>query len=472
MRFVLAAAALAAFALAAPLRAGVIGPNLDSKSTDEVLQNVLRLPVEATQQAKARVFLEGALEQFRQGDFDGTLQQLNAAVESLPGLPPARLMLARLFLATGQIPQGRVALEQAATASPDDPNIYLIFGDLALLEGRVTDAELHFRQAQRLLPKDQTAVPDPQARKRQTQIHAGLAAVAEQREQWQQAAEALTAWLALEPAQGAARQRLGRSLFQLKRYKEASDALAQAVLDEPGLEPAAISMGRLYHEAGDAEKAQQWMEHAVKKEPQNARAHLAVALWRLEIDQPQEAQQALEMAAKLDPNLPDLERLRGVFARHRQDYAVAERYLQALFNENPGDFGAANQLVLTLIEQEDEAKRRRAVQLAEVNARQYPNSAEALATLGWVYYRLNRLDEAERLLQAAVSGGHVSSEVAYYLAHVLHAHDRTEEAQAVLVGAVQTPGLFPQREAARQFLGTLRQQVGGEGTEHSQTAAP
>ena len=88
-----------------------------------------------------------------------------------------------------------------------------------------------------------------------------------------------------------------------------------------------------------------------------------------------------------------------------------------------------------LIEQEDAAKRSRGLQLADVNALQFPRSAEVAATLGWALYRAGRLDQAEQKLRAAVTGGRTTADIAYFLASVLadKGQDR-RRSQAAAIG--------------------------------------
>jgi uncharacterized protein HemY len=178
----------------------------------------------------------------------------------------------------------------------------------------------------------------------------------------------------------------------------------------------------------------------------------AVALWRLEVDQPDEARKLVDRIATLQPDFPGLVGLQGLVTRYQHDWLAAEAAFQQLVTENPANFGASNQLALVLIEQEDDTKRRKAAQLAEMNARQYPKSAEALATLGWIAYRLGQLDNAEQLLRQAASGGQLSAEAAYYLAQVLITRGKNDEATALLTGAIAAPGSFAYRVESRKWL--------------------
>ena len=56
------------------------------------------------------------------------------------------------------------------------------------------------------------------------------------------------------------------------------------------------------------------------------------------------------------------------------------------------------------------------------------SQAEAASTYGWVLYKLGRLDEAEKAFQAAISGGQVAPDTAYYIACL--SYDRGREPQA------------------------------------------
>src|SRR5262249_36399580 len=82
--------------------------------------------------------LSQAVESHNRRDFEQTLKALKAACEKHANLPPPRLMLARLLLASNQRQLARASLEQAVVESPDYPGTYLAFATLAVAEGRWT----------------------------------------------------------------------------------------------------------------------------------------------------------------------------------------------------------------------------------------------------------------------------------------------------------------------------------------------
>jgi superkiller protein 3 len=394
--------------------------------------------------------LEAAVLKIREGRVDEALGLIRAQAAQHPDWAPAQLILARLLFGANQAGPGRRALEQAAVEAPKHPEVYLTFGTMALGEGRLSDARLNFDQALSLVGSDPGDAE--RARGARREALAGLAAVAEAREDWPTARGYLNTWLELEPKTGQARQRLGAVLFRLGKFDEAFAALKQAVQDTPSLEPAAISLGRLWSQRGDQKKAQEWFDYALKLEPSSARVRLARAAWLLDQGRAAEARPEIEEAVKLDPDSHEARRLHGLIAWHLRDLAAAEKVLETLHREAPADFTAANLLALCLVEQEDAAKRSRGLQLAEVDARQSPRSHEAAATLGWAHYRSGHLDQAERLLRAAVQGVRTTPDIAYFLARVLVDTGRTDDARKLLQSATGLPGAFAHREDAKALL--------------------
>ncbi|MEK6238471.1 MAG: tetratricopeptide repeat protein, partial [Planctomycetales bacterium] len=379
--------------------------------------------------------LQEAVARFKQGKFDDALALLKQAVERNPELPPARFLLAEFFLSAQRVADARAHLEQVVVDHPEFPGGYLAFAKLALAEGRLTSAQLNFDKALAVLDRG----PLLKLRESfQNQIWDGLAAVAERRGHWDAARTALTERQTSEPSNLAVQRRLARAVFRSGDAEESLKMLQEIAEKDPEGPPAEVVMGLLYSENSEKSKAKEWMAKAVAAAPDNLKVHLAVGRWRFQQDQLKEAQTHAETALKLDPESRDAVGLCGLVARGQGRFEEAETHFEQIHKESPGSFDGGNQLALVLVEQKDENKRRRALELAEVNARQYPRSAAALSTLGWVYYRLDRLDDAEKVLKTAVSGGRSTSETAYYLAHVQADRGRLAEAKKLLEGALGT----------------------------------
>jgi tetratricopeptide (TPR) repeat protein len=397
--------------------------------------------------------LEAAAAKAREGRLSDALSLIKEKAAKHPEWPPAQVILARLLFQINQVVPARRALEQAAIEAPDHPEVYLTFGGLALAEGRVSDARLNFENAQLLLAAGQWDAEKMKALRRE--VLAGLAAVAEAREDWKTNLARLNAWLELEPKNGPVRQRLGRTLFRLGKTDDAFTALSQAVKDEPTLEPAAVSMGLLFSQKGDQKKAEEWFDYARKVDPKSARVRLAQATWLLNLGRADEARADIDEALTLDPNMKEAQKIRALIAWHLRDLAGAEAILEPLHREAPADPAVANLLALSLVEQDDKSKKERGSQLADVNVLQFPRSPEVLATLGWALYRAGRLDQAEQKLRNAVSGVRTTPDIAYFLARVIADKGQTDDARKLLQSVTNVPGAFAHRDDAKALLKTL-----------------
>lgn len=443
-----AAATAGCLAIAATLagpstsRAGSVTPKTDD--ADAWRKSV------ATDDARTLAALDEAAGCFRRGEFDASLEQLERVVRAHPDLPPAGVLFAGLALHGRRGSLIRPALEQAVRQAPEHPDVFIAFGDLALVEGRLTDAAVHFEKAWTLAAAGRWRASQKDRFARL--CHEGEAALAEGRGDWKAVRAALEGWLKLEPGNAPARHRLGKALFHLGQPEAAYRELKQASAADPALEPAAVAMGWLCTRAGDLAKARAWMDHAVQFDAGSLAVRVGLGTWLLEQGRGDEARVQAEAALRLDPKSDQARRLLGVAARLGKDLARARTTFEALLEESPGNIWLRGQLAQVLAEQADAAGHRRALELAEQTARQAPASPEAMATLGAVYYHLHRLGEAETVLQAVVASGQASSDTAYLLARVKSDRGQVDAAQALIQSALAAPGLFIARNDARAWL--------------------
>lgn len=394
--------------------------------------------------------LELAGKSFKEGDIDQCLVHLTEATRKHPNLAPARLILARFLLADDQTQRGREMLEQVTAENPEYPGLYLDFGKLALAENHTTDARLNFDKAASLAEAGEWS--DSLRRGVLARARAGLASVAARRGNWESAKTQLLVWLELDPKNAAARQQLGRALFELEKYDLAMDELQKAGEENSDLEPAAVTMAWLLTRKGDLEQAGTWMDRAVEEAPENPKVRSAAIAWLLQQGRAEEAKSHADALAEMDQNSRRLKLLRGAVARHLKNYAEAERYFELAHQEAPADFSASNQLALVLAEQDDKIKHRRALQLAQLNYRLYPKSAEAISTLGRAYYRMGDLEKAEQALQAAVASGNSTSDSVFYLAQLRSDLGQDDEVKRLLKAALEAPGTFVFRSEAQEWL--------------------
>lgn len=425
-------------------------PRLDSKTANafaklsmDSLGIAARGPAGLTQ-------MEQAVESFRQAKFDDTLQSLVAAAEQNANLPPAKVMLARMFVVTGNGSYAKSLMEQAAVENPANADLFLLFGEIAKAEGRLSDALLNYEKSKSL------DAANAERGNVHTEASLGIASVFELRGQWPQADIHLREAVKAGADGAAILKRLARVHFALENYQNAEKLLRQARERDPKTEPMEIVLGQWFHVDGQQEAAERWVRVGLEAHPSDTRVLVSAVLWAIEVEQYEQAKSFVERLAKLSTGDPSVGRMQGLVARFAGDYASAESAFQRLVTDNPGDFAASNQLALVMLEQDQPDKLRRAVQLAELNYRQYPRAVDARATLGWAYFRQGRLEDADAVFASIVPPEQVGGDSAYYAAKFHQERGRDDIAQGLLTSALSGRAAFTQRHAANALLDTLK----------------
>ncbi|MCE2725831.1 MAG: tetratricopeptide repeat protein [Planctomycetaceae bacterium] len=389
--------------------------------------------------------INNAISRFRDRDIDGCRAILERARSNNAKLPPPGVMMATLWLSVNQLGPARGELEDTAVKFAADPEPFLMLGDLAFQDRRITDAAVLFEKATALT----AAFTENAKRKRDFDIrcHAGNAAVAEARRQWEQAQKHLQGWLDLDPDNASARQRMGIVLFNLGKEQESLVQFKEArKLDGKAVQPE-LALARLYDEAKKRDTAKKLIEAAIKAAPNDPGVLLASAQWYLGQNDLETAKVTAENALKLDPKSLDGKIVRGAIARVARDYRTAEKFFNEAHVQSPGNFPASNSLALVLVESDDEAARQRATEMAEANVAMYrensPQQVNALTTLAWVYYK------------------RLTTDGAYYVSKLLADRGEKDRARKILEEVLANEPMFATRPDAVDLLARLKKEAGG-----------
>jgi tetratricopeptide (TPR) repeat protein len=402
--------------------------------------------------------VNNAIGRFMTSDIDGCKAILERVRSNNPKLPPSGVMMAMLWMNVNRLTEARGELEDTTNKFPADPEPYLILGDLAFQDRRITESSLLFNKATDLTK----AFMENPKRKRDFEIrsNAGLAAVAEARRQWETARKHIDAWMALDPDNASARQRLGIALFQLGETDKALEQFRESKkLDPKSLQPE-LWMARLYSDAKKRDVARKQIEAAVKAAPEDITVLLGAADWFLGQNDLEAAKTNADAALALDEKNLNAKLVRGTVARIARDYRGAERYFNDAHTQSPGNFAAANSLALVLVESEDRDARQRAVELAEGNVKMTRDNAAigpaALTTLAWVYYRVGRREEAERIFTQVMQSNQLPTDGGYYLARVLADKGDKDKARQILEQILAGEPFFATRAEAVDLLDKIK----------------
>jgi predicted Zn-dependent protease len=251
------------------------------------------------------------------------------------------------------------------------------------------------------------------------------------------------------------RQR-GVALFQQNKDKEAMALFVRADrLDMKGEQrglPADAAMSQLYLLRGDRDNARKSLASALSKNPKSREVLILSIQMRINDDQLEEAQRLSQRLLAEDPNSEAVKRLRATVALYLNDYTGAERMFQELITADSNDHQAVNGLVLALCEQNNADKLRRSVELARNNLAGFPDNSEYAGTLGWALLKSNQLEEAAQALRQGAASGQVSAAMAYYFAYLANQAGRIDEAKRLLEAAVSSPTPFAKRRDAVKML--------------------
>lgn len=443
---------------------------------------------------KIRKLIAEGIVLFREGKGDDALKKFESARDADSSLPPADVLLARLCFAVNDqnfVRLGLNVLNRAADKEPNAPEPYLMLGQLALLEGRLTDAYVLFEKANLELDGKATKWSEDKLKTYKKNVYAGRVSVCEQRQNWKQGETEVDHWLALDPQDPVALFRKGRLLFMQadkddKKIAEArkllEDAYANAVSNRkdpeqlPVVPPVELALLELQTANGSVEKARKEITLIDSKESEwkankkeGSRVFSTVSQWYLGQGNFNQAKNYAIKASEMDPKSPALRQLTAVIDYYNNHNKEAEDEFSAMNQEQPDDFFAANFLALVLADAKlpdganDDTKRLKAVRIAEMNARLNPKSPVALATLGWAYYNAGRNIEAAKLFGALEQEQNVqvSPDTAYYMAKTFASLPSDQfpnalgRAKSLLELAVKSTGVFRYKQEARSWLVNL-----------------
>ncbi len=404
-------------------------------------------PLETTPEFQA------ARQALREGDVDRCEQSLRELYARRPNFPPPRMMLARAMLEEGQPRIARALLEDIAGGHMNSPELYLLCGQLALLEGRIVDATVHLEKARALAPPENWT--QPQRRTLDLEILAGETLIAERRGEWAKASQLYQRQVAAAPTDARLRIRWAYALYHHRKLAQAYEQADAAYRQNSDIDPPELILAVMFAQDKKYREADEWFGKAVDKFPDNPDVYFTRSVYLMHEDKADAAERAAAKAAELGLDSRALLMHRGDIAVQQGKFERAEEFYRFVRKRQPQDIGVAGSLAIALVQQKNPQKLKEAVTLMEKIAGEHPNSPLLMSALGWVQYHNGQLAEAAATLEAAANAMPTEPTTLYFLSVVLMKADRKEDAVQVarhLQRVIAQPGLFFFRPAARKWL--------------------
>ncbi len=157
--------------------------------------------------------------------------------------------------------------------------------------------------------------------------------------------------------------------------------------------------------------------------------------------------------------------LSGYVALWAKNWKEAEDYFSKLLYEAPNDFGIKNNLALALVEQDDPKKKNLALDYAKGNYDLNKDNVEAVSTLSWVCYRLEKYSDAALALDAVVKatrGAVPNPDTKTYLAYVVFHNGAKYDAKRILESIVNSNRSFAMKPEAMKLYEQVKDEKAPE----------
>ncbi|MGA8766321.1 MAG: tetratricopeptide repeat protein [Candidatus Acidiferrales bacterium] len=329
------------------------------------------------------------------------LEQFNKLSELEPGTSENFLRAAQLYRRLGQFDQAEASLARAKQLAPG--SLEILYNEALLYED-----EGHYDEAVKVLTDAIAGI------KSQTGGEGNPSALAILYEQLGHAYRAQRNF----PAALAAFEELGKlnpdaqkraRMLAIDTYRESHDidrAIAEAkkALDEsPQAPDMTVTLAMLYGEKSDTVAARQLLQGLLKGNDADQEIYLDIAQvesrGRKYADAEQSAQKAEQMAHEVAGRESAWYMLGAIFERQKK-FDEAEQEFRKVLDVNPNNAPVLNYYGYMLADRG--VRIEEAASLIQRALKQEPNNGAYLDSLGWAYYKQNKLVEAEEYLRKAI----------------------------------------------------------------------
>ncbi len=348
---------------------------------------------------------------------------LRQVVEADPGSAEPYLLLARVLSAHGRRDEAAEVLARGVRKNPESRLLRTAWARQLVALERYDEALKQFRELARRSPND-------------PEILFGYAMLATQEKRWD---EARPLWQKLRATPRFANE----ATYFLGQVEEASGHPETAIglyrsihRGELQVDAAIRAAALIAKDPSRLAEARRLLRQARKAFPKRA-VDLYLAEAQLLAQNGADESQVLGLYAEALKAHPDDTRLlyaRGLYRSETGDYKGMEADFRRVLALEPDDVDALNALGYMLAERN--VRLQEALGYIRKALRLRPDSPAIQDSMGWVLYRLGRLDEALAYLKRAYAKD-PDPEIAAHLVEVLWARGRQQEAQRLLEQALK-----------------------------------
>ncbi len=298
----------------------------------------------------------------------------------------------------------------------DNPELLAIYNQLArilILQERYEEALILLEQAQRQRPDDM-------------QILTRIGLLQLSREDYLGGEETFRRALMLQPHEPRNLYSLGMALIGQQRNSEALLTLQQIPHDSMVYAEAALQRGYLYRQEGDLEQGVEILRQAVETGKQTVDLYYYLSAFLAETGKLAAAGMAVRQGLELYPDEPSLHYQLGIIYERMDDRAQALLEMEQVLTSEPTNADALNFIAYHYAELGENLEQALAQARMALEQKQ---TSYIYDTLGWIFYRMQRYDEARVHLEKAVLLDSTDPLILDHLGDVYLAQQRWAEAE-------------------------------------------
>jgi len=364
-------------------------------------------------------------------------------VDTHPRNLDARKELARLLAIAGRWDDVRELLAVGIVQSPKDLAMARLYID-ALLRGEDWDAAE--AQAQRILDLDPTKALGHYVRGR----------VLQARGAFRESIDALQVAIDINPDAAESLTAIVRSFVRLEDIDGAVAYLENFVQNNPDNVHGVSLLGEVQARAGDWSKAEQSNLRALDMQEAWLPAYRNLVGIYLREDQTDKAEAIIERGLVAAPKNSELLLLQANLREQSGRFLEAIDNYEQILENNPSLAVAANNYIALIADHRNDAQ---SLEKAAGYTTLFENSDNPIFqdTLGWLYYRQGRYQDALELLERAVDRAGQLAQLRYHLGMTYFQLDRLDDARRELEAALDGDQLdYAGVDVARETLSKLR----------------
>ncbi|MEI6166067.1 MAG: tetratricopeptide repeat protein [bacterium] len=383
---------------------------------------------------------ELALALAQTGAPDKAISELHTALQLKPDYSDATLLLADLFIRTGDAPSAIQVLSDLLLKHPDLGRIYVLLGASHQSLGQFDLALTDYAKLGQLDPKS------PQSPYLTGLIHL-------KQKNREAAIRSFTQASTVAPGFTLPLAQLVSIDLNAHQGTQALARIDRAIELTSESGPLCYLQGQIYLSMGSPDQAEAAFRRAIEFEPESISAYVALSRLYLSSRREDEALRRLSEALQKAPHDPACLMLSALLRTHQFQFQTAADLYEELIKIRPDFIPALNNLACLYADNLNQLEKGRNLAMRARDIA--PHDPYAADTLGWILFRSGDTRWAASLLQESAEALPTEGEVLYHLARTQLAMGREAAARDTLRAAMMTEKEFLQKAHASRLLTLL-----------------